>query len=154
MPTPTGQSGILLTPAKQGEKRVALVIVVSDYIKSGGAQSLPGARKDAKRIASAFTNAGFETEVALDLSLDQMRDKLTSFRVTSLTSDWAAIYTTGHGVEVNGTVFLLPGDYPITERNSAIKARALPLPEIAQTPSAKQANLIFYAGCRDNPFDR
>ncbi len=36
------------------EKRVALVLVVSDYSKSG-AESLPGAKHDAGRVAQALT---------------------------------------------------------------------------------------------------
>ena len=81
-----------------------------------------------------------------------MRAKLADFRNRSLTSDAAVIYATGHGVEVDGAVFLVPGDYPIQQRNAALAKRALPLPEIALSLAAKQVNLVFYGGCRDNPF--
>lgn len=151
VPASTSQGNYLLTPPREDEKRVALVMVVSDYAKSEGAKSLPGARNDANRIAAALRRSGFETEIALDFRLDKMRNKLASFRAASSAYDLALIYTTGHGVEVGGTVFLLPGDYPVVERNSALRKRALPLPEIAQSSSAKLANLIFYGGCRDDP---
>jgi hypothetical protein len=141
-----------LVPARSGEKRIALVMVVSDYAASEGAQSLPGARHDAERIALALRRAGFQAEQALDLDLRAMREKLADFRDRSLHADAAVIYTTGHGVEVEGTVFLLPGDYPIADRNSALRRRALPFSEIARSLGARQVNLVFYGGCRDNPF--
>jgi hypothetical protein len=142
----------LMLTGKQDGRRIALVLVVSDYARSGGAPSLPGAKLDAARIASTLQGAGFDTELALDLRLEQMQERLTALRARSIESDVAAVYTTGHGVEVDGTVFLLPGDYPIAERNSALQQRALPLPQIARSLSAKQASMVFYAGCRNNPF--
>ena len=90
--------------------------------------------------------------MALDLGLRAMREKLLEFASRTINSDAAVIYTTGHGVEIAGTVFLLPGDYPIKERDAALASRALPLPEIAGSLHARHANLVFYGGCRDNPF--
>jgi Caspase domain len=140
-----------LVPAEPGQRRLALVMVVSDYASSGGAQSLPGAKHDAERVALALRRAGFQTEQALNFGLEAMREKLGEFGDRSRDAEAAVIYTTGHGVEVEGTIFLLPGDYPIAERNSALDRRALPLPEIIRSLKARHINLIFYGGCRDNP---
>jgi hypothetical protein len=151
VPTTASQGTFSIVPPKQGEVRIALVMVISDYTQSEGVQSLPGAKHDAQRIASALERAGFATELALNLGLHAMRERLADFRVRSMNSDTAVIYTTGHGVEVDGTVFLIPGDYPIQQRNAALVKRALPLPEIARSLAATQVNLVFYGGCRDNP---
>lgn len=140
-----------LVPARTGERRIAMVMVVSDYAVSG-AQSLPGAKHDAERVAQALRRAGFQTELALDLDLRGMRRSLEEFNTRSRDADAAVVYTTGHGVEVDRTVYLLPGDYPIAERNAALSRRALPLPEISRAPAARRVNLVFYGGCRDNPF--
>jgi len=140
-----------LVPAKGGERRVALVMVVSNYTRSG-AQSLPGAKRDAERVAAALTGAGFRTEVALDLDLAAMRAKLSSFAAAAAAQDAAVVYTTGHGVEAGCHVYLLPGDYPIEQRNAALAQRALRLSEIAASVRARAINLVFYGGCRDNPF--
>lgn len=140
-----------LVPPAAGQRRVALVMVVSDYARSG-AQSLPGAKHDADRVAIALRGAGFDTHLAVDLGLRGMHDKLADFARRSRDADAAVIYTTGHGVEVGGTVYLLPGDYPIAARDKALRQHALPLPEIARAPAAKATNLVFYGGCRDNPF--
>lgn len=141
-----------VVPAAAGEVRKALVLVVSDYSKSGGAKSLPGAARDAARIETALRAAGFDTEVALDLGLAGMREKLAAFGEASKSADAAVIYTTGHGVEVNGKVYVIPGDYPVEDRNAALADRALPLAEIASSIAARSVNLTFYGGCRDNPF--
>jgi hypothetical protein len=151
-PVSVPRGNVSLVPAKPEERRIALVMVVSDYAQSGGAHSLPGAKYDAERIASALRRAGFDTEIALDFGLRAMRDRLADFGNRTTASDLAVIYTTGHGVEVEGTVYLLPGDYPIKEHATALATRALPLPEMARLLGARRANLVFYGGCRDNPF--
>ncbi len=145
-------SGWPLTPMTPGERRLALVLIVSDYAASGGAQSLPGAAHDAHRIAQAFTAAGFETELALDLDLPAMRARLADFARRSATLEAAAIYTTGHGVEHRRHVYLIPGNYPIKDGNAGLATKALSLAEIARAPRARNANLVFYGGCRNSPF--
>ncbi len=141
-----------LIPMAAGERRSALVLVVSDYRRSGGAPSLPGAKLDAERIAAALTIVGFSVDVALDLELSAMRTRLAEFARHSAAHDVALIYTTGHGVEVDGAVYLLPGDYPIGERSAALHERALRLETIGAATRAKRVNMVFYGGCRDNPF--
>ena len=141
-----------LAPIRTGEKRIALVLVVSDYTNSGGAASLPGARRDAQRIAAAFERAGFTTSVALDLALPGLRRTLSAFANQSENSDASIIYTTGHGIESAGKIYLLAGNYPVGLQQTAVATHALPLAEIAGSLRAKQVNLLFYGGCRDNPF--
>ena len=141
-----------LVPARPGETRRALVLVVSDYRASGGAPSLPGAKRDAERVAAALARAGFVTETAIDLDAQAMRAKLSEFAVSTANADAAAIYTTGHGVEVGGKIHLLPGDYPIAGGSAALGSRAIGLDAIAGALRARRVNLLFYGGCRDNPF--
>lgn len=152
VPADAGPTDLILVPAPKGERRIALVLVTSDYTKSLGAPSLPGAAIDAQRVAKALTAAGFETEIALDLDLRGMKRKLSEFATASVGTDVAAVYTTGHGVEVDGTIHLLPGDYPVAQGNHALQTRALKLQDVAQVLRARRGNLLFYAGCRDNPF--
>lgn len=147
----TAQSRSLL-PAAGGEQRVALVIVVSDYTRSGGAKSLPGARHDAARISEALRQAGFDTDTAIDLDRQQFRERLAAYSRRSADADVAVVYTTGHGVEVGGQVYVLPGDYPLAQRNAALAQRAVSLSEVIATPRARNINLVFYGGCRDDPF--
>jgi hypothetical protein len=139
-----------LVPRSSSEKRIALVLVVTNY-DHAGAVSLPGAAYDAQRVGAALSKAGFETEIALDLDLQGMREKLKSFEAASSSYDVATIYTTGHGVESKGVVYLVPGDFPLSQGENALHSSALPLPEIAKAVRAKTVNLVFYGACRDNP---
>ena len=143
-----------LVPRVEGEQRIALVLVVSDYVKAHGAQSLPGAKRDAERVTKALHAAGFTTEIVLDGDLPLMKRKLAEFARRSETKDAAIIYTTGHGVEVDGRVFLLPGDYPVPEGSAALSTHALQIADIAKSARARSVSLVFYGGCRDDPFKK
>ncbi|MBS0241505.1 MAG: caspase family protein [Proteobacteria bacterium] len=142
-----------LAPGAAGERRRALVIVVADYAKAG-ANSLPGAARDATRIANALRAAGFDVESALDLDLGAMRARLAEFSTRSAGADVAAVYATGHGVEVDGTQYMLAGDFPVAEGTAALKSHALTLADLAAAARAKRVNLVFWGGCRDNPLGK
>ena len=148
-PEPATLGPGLMAPAGAAERRAALVLVVSTY--SGGAQSLPGAKVDAARTAQAFRQVGFDTETAIDLDLRAIRKKLAEFATRTEHHGASIIYTTGHGVEVDGKTYLIPGAYPINEGNRALATHAIQLSEIGQSLRAKRMNLLFYGGCRDNP---
>lgn len=142
-----------IVPRPSGESRLALVMVVSDYAKAN-VNSLDGARHDAGRIARALRSASFDTRVVLDADLAGMRAELARFARDSEAADLAVIYSTGHGVEVDGVTYLLPGDYPVAQRNGALATRALPVAEMAAHLKARHLNLAFWGGCRDNPLGK
>lgn len=141
-----------LQPKPAGQSRAALVIVYSDYALSGGASSLPGAKHDAARVAAAFSSAGFATVTVVDPDHSGFDVALQQFSQRSANADIAAIYTTGHGVEVDGTVYLLPGNYPVEQGEGALQSHGVRLSRLADAVRAKGVNLVFYGGCRDNPF--
>ena len=147
-------AGWRFSPKIHGERRQALVLVYSDYSASGGAKSLPGAKHDAERITAALKRAGFETESVIDPKRSNLKPVLASFATRSSDADVALVYTTGHGVEVDGTVYLLPGDYPVARPSEALADDAIAIPTISANVRARHANFVFYGGCRDNPFQR
>lgn len=128
-----------------------MVLVFSDYSISG-AKSLPGAKHDAARVSEAFAKAGFKVQTLLDPNEAQMRAVSNELALQTAAADVAVIYTTGHGVEVNGVTYVLPPDYPVAKGAELLDRRALPVHLIAAMMlRARRANLLFYAGCRDNP---
>lgn len=141
-----------IVPKPDSERRVALVVVFSDYAASDGAQSLPGAARDLTRVGDALERAGFETHRVLDPNRAKLQVVLREFADRSATSDIAALYTTGHGVEVEGTVYLLPGDYPVRSGSASLDKLGIRLADLGGASRAKVANLVFYGGCRNNPF--
>ena len=135
-----------------GGRRVALVIVFSRYDPAQGAPQLPGAAGDATRVTDAFKAAGFDTQLVLDPDRDAYIAALEDFSRTSAKADASALYTTGHGVEVGGKIYLLPGNYPVKAGSSALESNAIPVASMIGTGKARSANLFFFAGCRNNPF--
>ncbi|OAD19382.1 peptidase C14 caspase catalytic subunit p20 [Candidatus Thiomargarita nelsonii] len=141
-----------LLPKPSTEKRIALVLVFSDYTISG-ARALPGAKNDLVRISKSLAEAKFEVQTAIDPDQSKLNSILKEFSERSKTSDVAVLYTTGHGVEVNGIIYLLPGDYLLVYGKSKLNERAIRLTRIGDAVQASKVNLVFYGGCRNNPFD-
>jgi hypothetical protein len=153
LPSVTNLPTWRVIPKLVTELRVALVLVFSDYSLSNEAISLPGAKHDAYRVATALEKAGFETQIAIDPTRQGMDDILRAFAERSAVAEAALLYTTGHGVNVNRTTYLLPGDYPIREGNSGLTSYAIQVSMLGKAMCAKLVNLVFYGGCRDNPFN-
>jgi hypothetical protein len=152
VPAPADLATWQLLPKPSSEKRVALVVIFSDYSASDADKSLPGAKHDMQRVASALERAGFEVQTILDPDRTRLEIALREFRGRSASAEVALLYTTGHGVEVAGTVYVLPGDYPLARGNASLQDRAVRLTTLGSALRARQANLVFYGGCRDNPF--
>ena len=131
---------------------VALVVVFVDYSKSQGASSLPGADRDARRVCDALDAAGFRSRALIDPDADELNQVLLDFAAESQSADIALIYTTGHGVEVEGEIYLLPGNYPTSRGKEALEDHAIPLTRLSENLRASERNYLFYAGCRNAPF--
>ena len=141
------------TPAP-GERRVALVAVFAEYRLNTQLPSLPGAAFDAIRIARALRSVGFATEMIVARDGAELRAALAEHGQTSADADTSLISVTGHGVEHQGRIALLPGDYPAGDGAAALSTRAIPLDEIAGAGRAHRRNLLFYGGCRNDPFTK
>jgi hypothetical protein len=140
-----------LVPSSANEKRIALVLVYSDY-KAAEIKALPGAKNDMLRITQALRNIGFEVQTVLDPDNEELHQRVKSFATNSKQADVALLYTTGHGVEVDGIIYLLPGDYPAYKNELALDAKAVKISWLGSALHARKRNLLFYAGCRNNPF--
>jgi len=134
----------------KGGKRIALVLINSDYSQSD-AYSLPGAAVDAKRVPAALTTAGFETTVVFNQTVDQARVALDDFGARSAEADVATIYIGGHGAQHGRNVYWLMGDYPAQDAKW-LPTHAIAVEEIAKAGRAKALNMVLYASCRDDPF--
>ncbi|HEX6084467.1 MAG TPA: caspase family protein [Thermoanaerobaculia bacterium] len=126
-------------PRPQHERRVALVVVFSNYPDSALGPSLPGARHDFRRIVDALAKGGFAVTAAHDPDPATLARALEEFRRHSADADVALIYTTGHGIEVAGEARVLLPRPP---------GGALRVSELAGAARARKVNLVFYAACR------
>jgi Caspase domain len=132
------------------EKRVALVIGNSNY-KS--AATLPNPANDAAALAQTLKGAGFDVvESRLDLQAAEMRRALRDFADQARDSDIAVIYYAGHGIEIDGTNYLLPTDARL-ERDTDIYDEGFSLDRILLAiEPARLLRLVIVDACRNNPF--
>ena len=138
-----------LAVGKRQERRIALVLVVSKYFNLVP-PLLTGAANDERRIAAMLASHGFSVLQGVAPDKHSLLNALRSFAIRSKGFEVALIYSTGHGVELQGHVHLLPGNYPFHQGYSATSLRrnAVQVTRIASACKASKLNLTFFAGCR------
>jgi uncharacterized caspase-like protein len=143
--------GLLGQPA-WADKRVALVIGNSAY---QNVAPLGNPVNDAAAMTTTFKGAGFDLVVSRrDLKMPEMRRVLRDFADQARDADVAVVYYAGHGIEVEGTNYLIPVD-AVLERDTDIYDEAFSLDRVLVTiEPAKQLRLVILDACRDNPFAR
>src|ERR1044071_3400105 len=103
-----GLLGLSAGTAAFAEKRVALVIGNANY---ANAQKLTNPPNDATAVSIMLETAGFTVvETRIDLGNSEMRRVIRDFSDQTRDADIAVIYYAGHGIEVDGTNFLIPID--------------------------------------------
>ncbi|MBI3700167.1 MAG: caspase family protein [Afipia sp.] len=134
------------------EKRVALVIGNSAY---QNVTALPNPVNDAAAITATLKGAGFDViDSRRDLKANEMRRALRDFSDTARDADVAVVYYAGHGIEIDGTNYLIPVDASL-ERDIDAFDEAIPLDRILTVMEpAKQLRLAILDACRDNPFNK
>jgi hypothetical protein len=134
------------------EKRVALVIGNGNY---ENASRLTNPANDAKAMADLFRSAGFDVvEAKTDLGNLEFKRVAREFTAIARDADIAVMYFAGHGIEVNGTNYLLPVDAKLAT-DFDVEDEALSLDRMVRAlEPAKRLRLIILDACRDNPFVR
>ncbi|WP_247326888.1 caspase family protein [Bradyrhizobium sp. 141] len=145
-------ASLVACSSAQAEKRVALVIGNSAY-KS--VPKLANPANDAGLVGGMLRKAGFDTvDVRQDLNAPEMRKALREFGTRTRDADVAVIYYAGHGMEVDGTNYLIPTDAAL-ETDTDVYDEALPIDRVlVSIEPAKQLRLVILDACRDNPFSK
>lgn len=141
---------LLVCQPASAEKRVALVIGNSTY-KS--VPALPNPANDAAALTATLKGAGFDiVDSKLDLPIAGMRRALREFSDQARDADVAVIYYAGHGIEMQGTNYLIPTDAKL-ERDTDAPDELLPLDRVlSAVEPAKALRLVIVDACRNNPF--
>jgi uncharacterized caspase-like protein len=136
----------------RAEKRIALVIGNSSY---KFATRLTNPANDATAMATLLRVAGFSVvEARRDLSITDMRRALREFADNTRDADIAVVFYAGHGIEVDGTNYLLPVDAAL-ERDLDVEDEGIALDRILRIlEPVKRLRLVILDACRDNPLTR
>jgi hypothetical protein len=143
---------VMLCGEARAEKRVALIIGNSNYVSAG---KLSNPTNDANAMAEMFRKAGFEVvESKLDLGNLEFKRMVREFTTTARDADIAVLYFAGHGIEVNGTNYLVPVDARLAS-DFDVEDEALSLDRLLRAlEPVKRLRLVILDACRDNPFVR
>jgi uncharacterized caspase-like protein len=134
------------------EKRVALVMGNSAY---QNVNQLANPANDSSAISETLKHAGFDVvDLKRDLKVGEMRRALRDFSDKVRDADVAVVYYAGHGMEIDGTNYVIPVD-AVLERDIDAYDEAIPLDRILTViEPAKTLRLVILDACRDNPFNQ
>ncbi|WP_291846615.1 caspase family protein [Bradyrhizobium sp.] len=136
--------------AAYAEKRVAFVVGNGTY---KNVAPLPNPSIDAKAMASALRNVGFQVVEGTNLTRDKMTERLLDFGKKAQGADVAVFFYAGHGIAVSGTNYLLPIDADIKSEMDVKLGAAINIDlTLEQTMGDAKVKLVFLDACRDNPF--
>ncbi len=132
------------------EKRIALVVGNSNYQHGG---KLKNPVNDANLMAKTLTNLGFEVTKLTDANLKELQNASIEFTEKIKNYDVALFYYAGHGIQVDGTNYLLPIDAQL-EQKLSVRYEAFNISDInyAFQQNNSKMNIMILDACRDNPF--
>jgi WD40 repeat protein len=134
------------------DRRVALVMGNSAYQH---VPRLSNAVNDAGVLVDTFKKSGFSVvEAHNDLTATEMRRTLRDFAAKARDADIAVIYYAGHGIEIDGSDYLIPTDAQLDSDTDVYdETVGLDRVLIAIEP-ARRLRLVILDACRDNPFSK
>ena len=147
-------SQIAVAPAL-AERKVAFVVGIDKYDNLGQQQQLQRAVNDARSVGGALASLGFEVVRAENVGRGAFNAEWQKFLDKVQPGDTAAIYYSGHGVEIEGLNFLLPRDLPNISygRQEQLKRESLSVSELLLDLRRRkpQVTLVILDACRDHP---
>ena len=127
----------------------ALVIGNKNYPRN----VLNNALNDARDVASALGDLGFQVTLKEDVGVHDLAAAITAFQsLASSSSGMAVFYFSGHGIQVNGVNYLIPVDAVIS-KPSDVPLATVPLQNVLNAfASHNGPNVVILDACRNNPF--
>ena len=132
------------------EKRVALVIGISNYQQ---VPRLANPLRDADAIGGLLKKAGFDVvDERRDLGIADMRRVVREFSEKARDADIAVVYYAGHGIEVDGTNYLVPADAKLAS-DFDVEDETVSLDRLLKAlDPVRRLRLVILDACRENPF--
>ncbi len=143
-------------PPASEQKRLALVIGNGAYRSF---DALPNAAKDAVAMAGALAAVGFEVDLQTDVTLSALQNAIRAY-ANRLRKESAVgvFYFSGHGVQIDGTNYLIPIDGDVADyAPRVLPERAISLNEgvLADITGSRPQDLriVILDACRNNPLN-
>lgn len=129
--------------------RVALSIGVSAYESS----PLPSPVKDASEVANALAGFGFDVTLVQNPNSAEFRAAVEAFIAKARGASSAVVYFSGHGIQVNGEVYMMASDTRI-DRPDLYQRDEMTVNGIVDRLQAAGVDFKFVIvdACRSNPF--
>ncbi|MGI9493379.1 MAG: caspase family protein [Geminicoccaceae bacterium] len=127
-------------------------------IGNGSYETIPtldNPRRDATLIAEKLSTVGFDVDLVLDSDYLSLMQRVRSFGYRAHGADAALFYYAGHGIQADGSNYLLPVDADLG-RIADLPYQTLPLSLVMGELEFADAriNLVVLDACRDNPLTR
>jgi uncharacterized caspase-like protein len=146
---------LALASAASAATRIALIVGNGDY--ASARLRLTNPVNDATTMQRALRSAGFDTIVRLNAKRLDLYRAVDEF-AARLARDPHAVglfYYAGHGVQADGTNYLIPVDADI-ESVTDLEASAFDVGRVlrAMQNAENEMNIVVLDACRDNPLPR
>jgi tetratricopeptide (TPR) repeat protein len=138
----------LPAPQTGSARKLALVLGNSAYQR----QALRNPDNDARAMAKALRQIGFDVIDGYNLDYTGMRRVISEFAVKASTAQLALVFYAGHGLSIAGHNYLVPVD---AKMESAVAANfeLFDLDQIiASVDDPARTTVIILDACRNNPF--
>ena len=130
------------------QDRVALVMGNGAY---SGVVALSNPTNDAEAMSAALEPLGFQVMTVLDAGREEMENTLSAFGDLAAEAQVALVFYAGHGVEVDGSGYLLPVDAQL-ERGPDVQREGVGVDAAIAATFGAQTRIVILDACRNNPF--
>jgi TPR repeat protein len=136
--------------------RVALVIGNDRYADLPADRQLTRAVNDATAVAGKLKGLGFEVVLRTNASRADMLRALAQATHAMEPGGSIVVYFAGHGVEIDGSNYLIPSDAPSPDEASVqlLRDEAISLDTVMYDlrQAGGRLNVVILDACRDNPY--
>ena len=130
------------------QDRVALVMGNGAY---SDVAALLNPTNDAEAMSAALQPLGFQVMTVLDAGREEMENTLSAFGDLAAEAQVALVFYAGHGVEVDGSGYLLPVDAEV-ERGPDVRREGVEVDTAIAATFGAQTRIVILDACRHNPF--
>ena len=135
-------------------KRLMAALVIGNSAYPDG-DDLDNPVNDAADLGAKLKGYGFDVIIAFDCTAKEMDKQLKIFRTLLETHEVALFFFAGHGMQIDGSNYLLAVDTDMETEDDA-KFSSLSLDKVVDAMAKSQAStkIIILDACRSNPWER